>query len=251
MNTDLIIRIFIMKNVYLIAGVAFQIEYKSKNTELLLKDYLCNIEPLHVVNLPSEEEIEFECKMAKIDDYNKLENVAILRKISTILLKEHSTVLLHSSAVSYNGKAYLFTAPSGTGKSTHVNNLKTVLGSKLEYINDDKPFVKIEDGSVTVYGSPWCGKHNLGSNVNRQLNSIIFLTRANENYVKLIDGNEALKPLLRQCFMLDNKDDLTTLLALISKLVNSVSFYILGCTKELDSAFVTIKEIFKGDINEN
>lgn len=240
-----------MKNVYLIAGVPFQIEYKSKSTEHLLKDYTCNLEPKHVLNLPSESELDFESKIGNITDYNKLENVAILRKISTILLKEHSTVLLHSSAVLYNDSAYLFSAPSGTGKSTHVNNLKTILGDSLININDDKPFVKFSENEILVYGSPWCGKHNIGANINANLKSIIFIARSNENKVEKLEPNLAVKQLLRQCFTLHNKEDLTTLLALISKLVSSAKFYTLYCTKELDSAFVTINDIFKGDINEN
>ncbi len=240
-----------MKNVYLIADVPFLIEYKSLNTKLLLNDYLCNLEPLHTVNLPTESEIKFECKMSKTTDYNKVENVAILRKISAILLKEHGTVLFHSSAISYNGYAYLFSAPSGTGKSTHVNNLKTALNGEIEIINDDKPFIKISDNSIFVYGSPWCGKHNLGANVKRELKSIIFLSRSSENKVKKLDANLVVKPLLKQCFMLDNKSDLSILLLLLSKLVSFASFYSLTCTKESDSAFVTINQIFKGDINEN
>lgn len=240
-----------MKNVYLIADVPFLIEYKSLNTELLLNDYLCDLKPLHTLNLPTESEIKFECKMAKTTDYNKVENVAILRKISTILLKFHNTILFHSSAISYNGFAYLFTAPSGTGKSTHVNNLISALNSEIEIINDDKPFVKITDNSIYVYGSPWCGKHNLGSNIKRELKSIIFLSRSSENKVRKLDGNLVIKPLLKQCFMLDNKSELSTLLILVSKLINKASFYGLGCTKEPGSALVTINEIFKGDINEN
>jgi hypothetical protein len=223
--------------------VPFKIEYKSKNTEFLLDGYLTDLEPLHSLELPNESEIEFEMKMANILDYDKVENVAILRKISTILLKEHNTVLFHGSAISYNNFAYLFTAPSGTGKSTHVNNLKTILGDDLTYINDDKPFIKFDDGDIVVYGSPWCGKHNLGSNVKRPLKSIVFLTRANNNIINKIDGNLAVKPLIKQCFMLDNANDIATALNLISKLVNSVKFYLLQCTKDYICAFVVNKNV--------
>lgn len=55
------------------------------------------------------------------------------------------TALFHSSAVSCQGRGYMFLGVSGTGKSTHSGLwLRHVGGSEL--LNDDNPVVRIHDG---------------------------------------------------------------------------------------------------------
>ena len=66
--------------------------------------------------------------------------------------------LMHGAAIAYGGAAYLFTAPSGTGKSTHIRLWRQYLGSGVSVINGDKPFLSLEeDGAIRVWGSPWAG----------------------------------------------------------------------------------------------
>ena len=70
---------------------------------------------------------------------------------------EQDTLLVHASVIRNNGYGYLFTAPSGTGKSTHTHLwYKYIPGSDL--MNDDNPVVRIVDGEVRIFGSPWSGK---------------------------------------------------------------------------------------------
>ena len=94
------------------------------------------------------------------DEY--LETLALYRKIVERLL-EWDTLLFHGSCISVDSKAYLFTAKSGTGKSTHTQLWKKWFGERAVFINDDKPLLKISAQGVTVYGTPWDGKHRLFS----------------------------------------------------------------------------------------
>jgi len=77
-------------------------------------------------------------------------------------------LMLHASAVAYEGYAYLFSAPCGTGKSTHARQWQEHFGSdQVQIINDDKPAIRLIDNIFQVFGTPWSGKseHNLNKQV--------------------------------------------------------------------------------------
>jgi len=97
------------------------------------------------------------------------------------------TALFHSSVVSYQGKAYMFLGHSGTGKSTHSSLwMKHIEGTEL--VNDDNPVVRIIDGAVRVYGSPWSGKTPCYRNVSYPVGGIVKLDQAPHNKIKRLKG---------------------------------------------------------------
>ena len=128
-----------------------------------------------------------------------LERAAIQRAFAEHLLL-HDTVMLHGSTVAVDGRAYLFTARCGTGKSTHTRLWREVFGSRAVMINDDKPFLRIKDGVVTAFGAPWSGKHGLDSNINAPLQGICILDRGADNRILPISAGEALQLLLHQSY---------------------------------------------------
>ena len=82
-----------------------------------------------------------------------------------------------------DGAAYLFTAPSGTGKSTHTRLWREVFGDRVWMINDDKPMLRISENLVTAYGTPWNGKHHISRNASAPLKAIVQLNRGKENII--------------------------------------------------------------------
>ena len=92
-----------------------------------------------------------------------LETLAVYRKIADHLLS-CDTLLFHGSVIAVDGEGYLFTAKSGTGKSTHTRLWREYFGERAVMINDDKPLLRITDSDVTAYGTPWDGKHRLSTN---------------------------------------------------------------------------------------
>ena len=99
-------------------------------------------------------------------------------------LAKFQGVMLHASCVEYDGKAYLFSARSGTGKSTHTHLwLKYLPGARI--INDDKPAIRLVDGVFYAYGTPWSGKTDESVNVGVPIAGICFLSRG-ENKIKRI-----------------------------------------------------------------
>lgn len=113
------------------------------------------------------------------------------------LLKQGGLVL-HASAVVYEGKAYLFSANSGTGKSTHTRNWQSVFGPSAIVINDDKPALRCIDGIWYAYGTPWCGKDGINVNMKAPLAGICFLKQSSRNHIRRLSNVEALSNIISQ-----------------------------------------------------
>ena len=165
----------------------------------------------------------------------QLEMTAVQRKIAENLF-DYDTILVHGSVVAVDGAAYLFTAKSGTGKSTHTALWCDVFGSRAVMVNDDKPFLRITEDGVLVYGSPWCGKHDRGSNVCVPLKAICILERGAENRIRPIAAKEALFMLLQQSNRPMSPSRMPGYLDLIDKLTKQVSFYRMVCNMDPEAA---------------
>ena len=125
-----------------------------------------------------------------------LERTVIQEKMADHLLT-HGCLLFHGSAVAVDGMGYLFTAKSGTGKSTHTRLWREVFGARALMINDDKPFLRLETDRVLICGAPWSGKHGLDTNITVPLTGICILERGKEDTIRRISPEEAL-PLLQK-----------------------------------------------------
>lgn len=149
-----------------------------------------------------------------------LETLALHRKVSEALTK-YNTVLFHGSAIALDGEVYLFTAPSGTGKSTHTRLWRECFGERALMVNDDKPFLHLnEDGSITVYGAPWDGKHHLSTNVGLPLKAICILSQAPENRIYKVTKKEGLYPLYLQTFWSNSKAMVESSLEVLSGILS-------------------------------
>ncbi len=163
------------------------------------------------------------------------EQFAVYRKICE-KMPYYGTVLFHSSALAVDGEAYLFTAKSGTGKSTHAALWKQLLGDEAVIINDDKPLIHIENGRVTAYGTPWDGKHHLSANISAPVRAVCILERADENRIVPVTKSEALPMLIQQTYRPADSAALERTLALVDSLASSVMLYRLSCTPDIDAA---------------
>lgn len=149
-----------------------------------------------------------------------------------------STLLFHASAVAMDGKAYLFTAKSGTGKSTHAQYWKECFGERVKIINDDTPFLRIQDGEVTAYGSPWCGKHRRNVNMSAPVEAICLIEQSEKNYIEPLSVREAFPILYRQTRQVKDCLGRQKELALLDMLSKSVRLYRLGVNMSMEAAMV-------------
>ena len=167
------------------------------------------------------------------DDY--LETLAVYRKIADEML-EYNTILFHGSVVSVDNIGYLFTAKSGTGKSTHTNLWRELFKERAIMVNDDKPLLRVTENGVTAYGTPWNGKHRLSTNIGVPLNAICVLERSDENHIEKVTAESVYNMFVQQVYRPQNPQKLLKTLQLIDVMADNVNFYRLGCNMDISAA---------------
>lgn len=183
-----------------------------------------------------EEAVEEGLRMRKFTD-PFLERATIQRKIAYELLSRN-TVLLHGSTVAVDGAAYLFTAPCGTGKSTHTRLWREVFGSRAVMVNDDKAFLRITDDCVLSYGSPWSGKHGLDTNTCLPLKGICFLRRGSENVISRAEPEACIGEMIHQCLIPEDPQAEAKAYGLVNRLAEQVTLWEMECTKDPAAALM-------------
>lgn len=164
-----------------------------------------------------------------------LERQAIQRAFARFLFP-FRILPVHGSALAVDGEGFLFTAHSGTGKSTHARLWKQVLGDRALIVNDDKPFLQLDEQGVLLHGSPWSGKHGLDCNVCFPLKGICLLERGTQNRIRRISPEEALPMLLQETCLNMQPDSEEAFLRLAGQLSRSVPLWKMACTKDPQAA---------------
>lgn len=171
-----------------------------------------------------------------------LERLHLCRRIAEKLPK-YDRVLFHGSSLAIDGRGVLFTARSGTGKSTHTRYWRQEFGDRVRMVNDDKPFLHIGDRTVTVYGTPWRGKHALGENTSAPLETIYFVNRGEENRVQTISPRELYPLLLQQTYTPENPEAMVKTLALVERMSRNTRLLKLYCNMDPQAAHVALAGI--------
>jgi len=164
-----------------------------------------------------------------------LERSAIQRQFAEFLL-DRGILLVHGSTVAVDGRAYLFAARSGTGKSTHTRLWRQVFGGRAVMVNDDKPFLEFLPGRVIAHGSPWSGKHGLDSNISVPLQGICLLERGVENTIQPAEAGE-LKELLKG-FRPRFDAQALRYEQLLTKLMGGIPLWRMTCNREPEAAVI-------------
>lgn len=123
-----------------------------------------------------------------------------------------------------------------------------MLKDRVQIINGDKPLLREKDGVITVYGNPWNGKEEYGSNISAPLGGIFILKRSTENRTAVVPPFEALKGLLAQTMRPTDKENAARLIDFLNKIVNTIPVYTLECTisdKAVQAALAEIESIGK------
>ena len=168
-----------------------------------------------------------------------LDGFVLLKKIAKLFLKDERTIFAHGSVVAYQDSAFMFTAPSGIGKTTHsmlwVRNLP---GSYI--LNGDKPFISTHNG-IYAWGAPWSGSEHYNRNEGVKLKAVCFLERAEKNRIYEISDDEAIPMLAHQTGDPDPSDYHTKIWMIegLNRLRGQVKFYRYEMNNCTDDAFQT------------
>lgn len=231
-----------------IAGRVVTVSALFASTKQFCNEYLYESEPDYSVRLSTcdivyeqetfdRERIAESLSIRKMEDY-LLERTALQRKIAENLF-EYDTVLFHGSVIAVDGEGYLFTAKSGTGKSTHTRLWREMLGDRAVMVNDDKPFLQVREDCVQVYGSPWNGKHGLGNNIDVPLKAICILERGERNEISRIPASEAVPMLLQQSNRPQHPSLLPKYLDILEHIAKKTAFYRLRCNMDPEAAQIS------------
>ncbi|MDY2841525.1 MAG: hypothetical protein SOT08_02485 [Candidatus Borkfalkiaceae bacterium] len=225
--------------VYRIADVVFSAEHIYGYTPKLCEKYRYSgdVTPeLHLKITPADIAAERENEGGEKFPDAYLESLALFRKLGDYILNHSDGMIFHASAVAVDGDAYLFTAPSGTGKSTHARLWKEMLGDRLVYINDDKPVIRRVNGDFYVYGTPWNGKHRLDTDAKAKIKAICKINQAKENAIREMSPAEMLMVVLNQTVRPTETEPLDKLLGLLDDMLKKVGLYSLDCNISREAA---------------
>lgn len=146
----------------------------------------------------------------------------------------HNGIVLHASAIKWEGKGILFSAPSRTGKSTQTNLWRTYMGAKV--LNDDRPPVRLVNGIPYIYGSPWSGSSNEYSNDSSTLSVIIVLEQAPQNSIRRLSVYEAVSRLLKNFFLpYHDMALMERAMGIIQEIISKVPVYLLKCRPDREA----------------
>ncbi len=189
----------------------------------------------------TDEEIEREILQGQAQGVNVssgyAESICLYRNLCR-QLPMRQALLMHAAVISDGTYAYAFTAPSGTGKSTHIRLWRQAFDDGIFVINGDKPILRLIDGVWWAYGTPWCGKEGWQTNTCKPLTSVCFLTRGKENHIERVLPTEAVSALMHQVILPDRPESAQASLKLMDHLLTHVPLYRLACNVSTEAAVI-------------
>lgn len=224
-----------------LAQLVIEVKSRYRYTYDMCHDYLYDGDEKPVFTVfATNEQIEEERKKTPGFPDDLLENTSIYRNICMEILL-YDALFLHSAAISVDNEAYIFTADSGTGKTTHMNLWLGRFGERAFVINGDKPIIRRIGNEFFVFGTPWCGKEGLNRNVGVPLKSIGIIKRSEVNMAKKTDSRTAMLFLLTQTVRPKGIEYGGKFLEIMNTLISNVPVYTLSCNMMPDACDTAYK----------
>ena len=234
-----------------IGGISVGIDNKYDYIEKLASDYLTDKAPDFTVTV-TEEEIDRERDMSEYKNLPRayFESVVAYRHIAEILPTLDAFVF-HGSVLAMGGKAYIFTALSGVGKTTHTRLWLSEFADKCHVLNGDKPVIRYKDGVFYACGTPWRGKEMYGIHETLPLGGIAFLERGEENGAFPISVSDALKRLAVQVYKPKDRMGAIASLSLMDRALRELHLVRIECNMHPSAAHVARRALENHEFTEN
>ena len=158
-------------------------------------------------------------------------------------------ISLHSSLIRYQDRAILFSAPSGTGKSTQADLWKQYRGA--DPINGDRSIIRKKDGKWTAYGSPYAGTSGLFRNESVPIRTIVVLRQSEENTVRLLGQGEAFRYLYSETVVPRwNQETHSHIMDIITQITAEIPVVMLSCRPE-ESAVDLLDQFLQEELHDS
>ncbi len=234
-----------MYQYYKIAGLTVKMDTFGRTAEQALPYRIGACDPADITIEPAYQLI----KALRPDAEDDLCEYVASGRVFYRSLLAFDGMLLHACAIAVDGKAYLFSADSGTGKSTHAGLWRQLLGDeRVRILNDDKPALRREDGIWYVYGTPWSGKHPLNLNLRCPLAGICFLERSDANQIQPYTKNDIVFRFVKQSYWSKKASIQEKTLGLIGSLLETTPVWQLSCNMEPEAAVLAYKAMTGNDL---
>lgn len=141
---------------------------------------------------------------------------------------EKDSLILHCAYIVYHGKAILFSAPSGTGKSTQADLWRQYRDSDI--INGDRALLRKTDNKWIACGWPVCGSSEICKCKDLPIHTIVMLEQGKINYAKKLSPVQAFAQLYGQITINQwNADFVERAISNLEDLISLVPVYQLTC----------------------
>lgn len=159
------------------------------------------------------------------------------------LVAESGGFIFHCAYIDYHGKAILFTAPSGTGKSTQAELWRVHRGAEI--INGDRAAVCVKDGTLVAAGIPFAGSSIYCLNRTLPIAAIVYLCQAPKTSIRKLRGVEAFSRIWEGVSVNTwVKEDVERVADAVRQAATEIPIYYLPCTPD-ESAVVTLEEALR------
>lgn len=231
---------------YLIADLVTEFEPKHSHLKTLAKsfEYFGDRKTDITVSVSDEYINSLLKRMVQGTTIGATEEFAYAGKFCRSIIK-YNAMLIHSSAIKYNGKSYLFAADSGVGKSTHTSLWRKAFGNDVKMINDDKPVVRIFDGKAVAYGTPFDGGSGIANNISAPLGAVVFIERGENNSIRKAGTSEIIRRLYFSTAHFVSRTTADKMLTNFDNLLSCTNFYILTCNMDISAAYTARNAIIK------
>lgn len=222
--------------------------YSREGRNVVMHMLLTREKPPYACTVQRMEERRFDCLYLAGSEpmlhYSR--QISDLVGMETVFL-QFRALMLHASFIRWQGEGILFTAPSGTGKSTQADLWKQYEGAEI--INGDRAGLRITDGCWQGYGLPYAGSSGIYRNESAPVRAIVVLAQAKENRLTRIHPAQAVRRLYPETAV--HRWDsvfVQQALELLELLTSSVPVYLLECRPDRGAVELVKHELKKEGI---
>lgn len=159
------------------------------------------------------------------------------------LVTENNGFIFHCSYIVYKDKAILFTAPSGTGKSTQADLWQKYRDAEI--INGDRAAVRMVDGMIIADGIPFSGSSQYCENRSVEIAAIVYLAQSHQNSIRRLQGAEAFSRIWEGVSVNAwYKGDIERVSGVVQVIAKETPVYYLACKPD-ESAVIVLEEMLR------